>query len=122
MDFWAGTFGPPFLAFVEVIIMMWLFGGDKLWEEMHRGAALRVPRIFYYAAKYVTPAFLGIILVTWAYQNIAMPFFTGSLSETAVEGVPIGWAVWVTRIFLLSVFAVLCILVYLVWRRRAEEL
>jgi NSS family neurotransmitter:Na+ symporter len=24
MDFWAGTFGPPLLAFLEVVIMMWI--------------------------------------------------------------------------------------------------
>lgn len=118
MDFWAGTFGPPLLAFIEVILMMWIFGGDKLWEEMHRGAAIRVPRIFYYAAKYVTPVFLGIILFTWSYQNIALPFFTGSLSQMSVEGVRMGWAVWITRAFLLSVFSFLCIIVFIVWKKR----
>jgi SNF family Na+-dependent transporter len=119
MDFWAGTFGPPLLAFIEVILMMWIFGGDRLWEEMHRGAAIKVPRIFYYAAKYVTPVFLGIILFTWSYQNIALPFFTGSLSQMSVEGVRMGWAVWITRAFLLCIFFSLCIIVYVVWKRRA---
>jgi SNF family Na+-dependent transporter len=120
MDFWAGTFGPPLLAFVEVIIMMWLFGGDKLWTEMHRGAAMKVPRVFYYAAKYITPVFLGIILVTWVFQNILLPFVSGSLSQTSVEGVEMGWAVWAIRLFLVAVFTGMCIVVSRIWKHREE--
>jgi NSS family neurotransmitter:Na+ symporter len=118
MDFWAGTFGPPLLAFLEVILMMWIFGGDKIWDEMHRGAVMRVPRIFYYAAKYITPIFLGVILFTWVYQNIALPFFSGSLLQMAIEGVEMGWAVWITRIFLLLILMGMCLMIYLVWKGR----
>ncbi|MEW6571096.1 MAG: sodium-dependent transporter [Nitrospirota bacterium] len=122
MDFWAGTFGPPLLAVLEVVVMMWLFGGDKTWEEMHRGAALKVPRIFYYAAKYITPLFLGTILLTWVYQNIVMmALYGGALSKMSIEGVEMGWAVWVTRVFLISIFFVMCFAVYAVWRGRRME-
>jgi SNF family Na+-dependent transporter len=121
MDFWAGTFGPPLLAFIEVIIMMWIFGGNKLWEEMHRGAVIKAPRAFYYAAKYITPLFLGIILLTWTYQNILLPLFTGTLTQTSIEGVEMGWAVWVIRSFLLAFLAGLCFIIYIVWKRKAEE-
>jgi len=118
MDFWAGTFGPPLLALIEVILMMWIFGGDKIWKELHRGAVLPVPRFFYYTAKYITPVFLGIILLTWFYQNIAVPVFRGSFLQVALEGVEMGWAVWTTRLFLICLFGGLCVLVYLAWRGR----
>lgn len=118
MDFWAGTFGPPLLAFVEVILMMWIFGADKTWEEMHRGAFMRVPRFFYYAAKYITPIFLGIILITWTYQNIATPLLSGYLSQKGIEGVEMGWAVWVTRIFLISVFTGMCFIIFIIWKKK----
>jgi NSS family neurotransmitter:Na+ symporter len=121
MDFWAGTFGPPLLAFLEVILMMWIFGSDKIWEEMHRGAAMKVPRFFYYVAKYVTPIFLGLILLTWVYQYIAVPFFRGSLLQQSLEGVELGWAIWVTRIFLISVFLSMCIIIYFVWKGRKVQ-
>lgn len=122
MDFWAGTFGPPLLAFIEVILMMWIFGGDKIWKEMHRGAAFQVPRVFYYTAKYITPLFLGVILFTWFYQNIAIPIVKGSFLQVALEGVEMGWAVWATRSFLVFMFVGLCVLVYLAWRgREASE-
>ncbi len=114
MDFWAGTFGPPLLAFVEVIIIMWIFGGKKMWDEMHRGAQLHAPFFFYYTAKFITPVFLGLILFAWIYQNIAKPMFTGTIFQKALEGVDMGWAVWVTRIFLLLLFIIMCITVYLI--------
>ncbi len=121
MDFWAGTFGPPFLAFVEVIIIMWIFGGKRIWNEMHRGAHLRVPSFFYYTAKYITPLFLGLIFVAWIYQNVAQPFFTGTIFQKALEGVDMGWAVWVTRIFLIVLFLGMCISVWSVWKRKEKE-
>lgn len=116
MDFWSGTFGPPLLAFVEVIIMMWIFGGERMWEEMHRGAQLRAPRFFYYTAKYITPLFLGLILGTWVYQNIVQPILKGTVLQQALEGVKVGWAVWVTRGFLILVFVAMLAAVAWVWR------
>jgi NSS family neurotransmitter:Na+ symporter len=121
MDFWAGTFGPPLLAFVEVILMMWIFGGNELWAEMHRGAVIKAPRPFYYTAKYITPLFLGIILMTWTYQNILLPVFTGTLTQTGIEGVEMGWAIWVTRAFLIAVLVGMCLMIYAVWKRKAME-
>jgi NSS family neurotransmitter:Na+ symporter len=121
MDFWAGTFGPPLLAFLEVILMMWIFGANKLWAEMHRGAVIKAPRPFYYTAKYITPLFLGIILMTWTYQNILLPVFRGTLAQTGIEGVEMGWAIWVTRIFLITLLGVMCLMIHAVWKRKAAE-
>jgi SNF family Na+-dependent transporter len=121
MDFWAGTFGPPLLALVEVIIIMWIFGGKKIWDEMHRGAHIRAPLFFYFTAKYITPLFLGLIFMVWIYQNIAMPIFMGTIFQKALEGVDMGWAVWIIRIFLILLFAFMCIIVRLVWKYRGKE-
>jgi NSS family neurotransmitter:Na+ symporter len=121
MDFWAGTFGPPLLALIEVIIIMWIFGGRRIWDEMHRGAHIRAPLFFYYNAKYVTPFFLGLIFMAWIYQNIALPIFTGTIFQKALEGVDMGWAVWVIRIFLILLFTSMCIIVHLVWKHRGKE-
>lgn len=121
MDFWGGTFGPPLLALIEVIIIMWIFGGDKIWNEMHRGAQLRVPRIFYYIAKYVTPLLLGLVLVTWMYQNIASPIIKGTILDRTLEGVDMGWAVWITRLFLIFMFLGMCFMIRLAWRHKARE-
>ena len=37
-DFWAGTFFIVLLATIEVILFAWVFGMDRAWDEMHRGA------------------------------------------------------------------------------------
>jgi len=121
MDFWAGTFDPPFLAFAEVVIIMWIFGGKKIWDEMHRGAHLRAPFFFFYTAKYITPLFLGVIFTAWIYQNIALPLFKGTLFQKALEGVDMGWSVWIIRIFLVTLFSGMYITVWLVWKRRGKE-
>ena len=118
MDFWAGTFGPPLLAFIEVILMMWIFGGERIWNEIHRGALMKVPKMFYYIAKYITPLFLGTILFTWIYKNVIYPLFGFSYSKSSIEGVDVNLAVWITRLFLLISFILMCLAVYFVWRKK----
>lgn len=121
MDFWAGTFGPPLFAFVEVVLMMWIFGGKRMWDEMHRGAQLRAPIFFYYSAKFITPIFLGAILLAWIYQNITQPFLKGTLQQQALEGMEVGWAVLVTRAFLILMLAAMCFAVRYAWQRKQKE-
>jgi neurotransmitter:Na+ symporter, NSS family len=69
MDFWAGTLGLVVFALVEVILFAWVFGIDKAWDEMHHGAEMRVPEIYKFVLKYITPVFLGTVLVVWAWQQ-----------------------------------------------------
>lgn len=71
MDFWAGTIGLAVCALVEVLLFGWVFGMDRGWEEMHRGADLRVPRFFYPIMKYVTPVALALVLGAWFYDAVA---------------------------------------------------
>lgn len=71
MDFWAGTIGLAVCALVEVILFSWIFGMDRGWEEMHRGADLQVPRFFYYVMKYITPVALAAVLLAWFYDAVA---------------------------------------------------
>lgn len=70
MDFWAGTIGLVFFSALEAIIFSWVFGIDRGWEEMHRGAQIRVPRVFYYVMKYVTPVALVVVFGWWFWDAI----------------------------------------------------
>jgi hypothetical protein len=88
---------------------------------MHRGAHIRAPLFFYYTAKYITPFFLGLIFMAWLYQNIALPIFTGTIFQKAIEGVDMGYAVWVTRAFLVLLLLGMCITVWSVWKHRGKE-
>ncbi len=129
-DYWSGTFGPPLLALIEVILIMWIFGGDKIWKEIHEGALLRVPRFFYYCAKYVTPLILGAILAFWAYENVFLyfrDFFTavqtGEPFTRPIElGVDkVGWHIWLVRGFIVFIFLLQILAIWYTWNVRNKN-
>lgn len=108
MDFWAGTFGLVVLALFEMIIFFWIFGAEKAWEEITRGAHIKIPKIFFYIMKYVTPAFLIVILIAWSYEQLP--------SVLAKSGV----GVWITRGFLAALLIGHLAAVKYAWKRRGE--
>ena len=114
MDFWAGTFGLAVFALVEVILFAWVFGIDKAWEEVTRGADIQVPRIFRVTIRYVTPAYLIFILGFWTYQD--------AIPTLRMVGVPeadrplIAW----TRVMLLFILAGFLSLIAVAWRRKGS--
>jgi NSS family neurotransmitter:Na+ symporter len=67
-DYWAGTFALVVFALLEAILFAWVFGMDRGWAELNTGAELRVPRVFYYIIKYVTPVFLAAILFGYIFK------------------------------------------------------
>ncbi len=66
-DYWAGTLGLVLMAVAESVLFCWVFGVNKGWDEMMRGADLKVPRFFFYIMKYVTPTFLIVILTAYVF-------------------------------------------------------
>ena len=69
MDRWAGTIGLVVFAAIEAVLFAWVFGMKRGWSEMHQGAQLRVPRIFFFIIKWVTPIALLAVLVGFFAQN-----------------------------------------------------
>ena len=70
LDFWVGTFLIFVLATIQIILFGWFFGIDRGWEELHRGAAIQVPRFFRLILKYVCPTFLLVIFGMWLLKNL----------------------------------------------------
>jgi SNF family Na+-dependent transporter len=62
-DFWTGTFSLVVFALVETFVFAWVFGMEKGWAEITRGADMRVPRVFRYVIQYVTPFLLLFIFL-----------------------------------------------------------
>ncbi|WP_448519933.1 sodium-dependent transporter [Rhodoflexus sp.] len=60
-DFWAGTFSLVVFAFAEIILFAWVFGMDKGWREINLGADIKIPYVYKYIIKYVTPLLLGAV-------------------------------------------------------------
>jgi len=104
-DFWAGTVGIVFFGLMEVIIFMWVFGGEKAWAEINRNGTIRVPRFFYYVLRYITPLFMFILLLWWGIELLPE-----QLEKTS-------WTIWVARGYLIVLFFVLAALVFIADKR-----
>ena len=70
LDFWVGTLLIFVMAMVQIICFSWVFGIERGWNEMHDGSVLRLPAMFKFILKYVTPLYLLIIFVLWLKQNL----------------------------------------------------
>lgn len=60
-DFWTGTFALVLFALLEAIIFAFVFGMEKGWAEITRGADIAVPRFFRWVIQFVTPAFIAAV-------------------------------------------------------------
>lgn len=107
MDFWAGSVLPVVSGLIMVLIFNVYLGIDKGWDEMHHGALIKIPSIYKFIIRFVTPSYLILLLVFWAYQEW-WPIAT-------MQGVDADRAYWmsITR-FVMTGFFIL--LVYWVWK------
>jgi SNF family Na+-dependent transporter len=63
-DYWTGTVSLVIFATAEVILFSWIFGMDKGWREITRGSDIRVPLIYKFNIKWVTPVFILAIFIS----------------------------------------------------------
>ncbi|MGH7431588.1 MAG: sodium-dependent transporter, partial [Candidatus Methylomirabilales bacterium] len=114
LDFWLGSFGLVVFALVEAILFAWVFGMEKGWAEIMRGAAIPVPRIFYYLIKYVTPLFLLCILVAWAIRDAPGKILMVGVNP---EDVPYLWG---ARLMMITILVGFGLLVTAAARRKGQ--
>lgn len=65
-DYWAGTVSLVVFALLESILFSWVFGLGKGWKEITAGADIRVPSVYRFIIKYITPVML-ILVFTGAF-------------------------------------------------------
>jgi len=114
LDFWGGTFCLVLFATIETILFAWVFGMEKAWDEIHKGADMRVPKIYKFIIKYITPLFLFFILGMWLWQEW-LPVIL--MKNVAVANKPF---ILATRLGLLLIFLVLALLVKIAWRYKGK--
>ncbi|MBU1726485.1 MAG: sodium-dependent transporter [Candidatus Omnitrophica bacterium] len=115
LDFWGGTFFLVLFATIETILFAWVFGMEKAWDEIHKGADMRIPGIYKFIIKYVTPLFLFVILGAWFWQEwLPKIFMTNVSSQDKVF-------ILGTRIGLGLVFVTLALLVKIAWSKRKKR-
>jgi hypothetical protein len=57
-DYWAGTVSLVVFAMLEIILFSWVFGIKKGWAELTAGADIKIPGIYKFILKFVTPIML----------------------------------------------------------------
>lgn len=70
LNFWAGTFLVFVIATIQIILFSWVLGVEKGFEEAHKGAAVKIPYIFKFITKYISPLFLLTIFAFWLIFNV----------------------------------------------------
>jgi SNF family Na+-dependent transporter len=128
-DYWAGTVSLVVFAMFEIILFAWVFGIDKGWEEITRGADMTVPIIFKYIIKFVTPAILIFVFVgslpgIWdAITNKAIYEQIGKATDGAVieELKRKIFFVNISRLLLVAVWGFIAFLVYKAYAKRRRE-
>ena len=112
LDFWGGTFCLVLFATVEVILFGWIFGINRAWEEVHHGADMKIPGIYKYIIKYVTPVFLLAVLGAWFFQEWLPIIRMDNISPANRP------YIMATRAGLCALFLVLAVMVKIAWRKR----
>jgi len=125
LDFWAGTLGIVLFGVLEVIVFSWIFGVKKGWAELHKGADIKVPRFFRFVFKFITPAYILVILVVWTIQDAVGTFLmrkgkvvTFATDELEFAARPYRWAARV--LFLLIIIAVMT-MVRSLWKKKEAK-
>ena len=116
LDFWGGTFFLVVFATIETILFAWVFGMEKAWDEIHKGADMQVPRVYKFIIRYITPSFLFFILGAWFWQEWIPIIF---MKDVSAANRPF---ILSTRAGLLLIFLVLAILVKIAWGRKRAQL
>ena len=111
-DYWAGTFGLVVFAFIEVMIIRLAFGVDNFWEEIHHGADLQIPLFFKFVMKWLTPAFLTILLVWWGWTEALPKLMMHGIESDYERSVR-----WLSRGFIAALLLIGGVLVSRAWKR-----
>jgi SNF family Na+-dependent transporter len=115
LDFWVGTFMIFIVAGTQIICFSWIFGVDKGLAEAHRGAQIRIPRLFRFIIKYISPTYLIVIFLGFCWYNLP-PYVRSVLGDSA-SGVPPNRSVIYAWLVILGSIALLKIVTAIGTRR-----
>lgn len=87
-DDWSGTFALVVFALFETIAFVWVFGIDNAWNEINRGADIKIPIFFKYVMKYVTPVFLLVVFIGSLFAPIGGEWISAFASVLSGNGWP----------------------------------
>jgi hypothetical protein len=83
-----------------------------MWEELHAGAQMRIPRIFKFIITFITPVFL-IIMMGWWFVQDALPILL--MADETPERQTVRWA---SRGLMAAILVLQLFLIRAAWNRR----
>lgn len=116
LDFWAGTFFIVIFATMEILLFVWGYGIKKGWDDLKEGSLIRIPKIYKYIIKYITPAYLVIMLVVWTYQDF--------WKKIVMQGVSAADRPYIigTRIFIFGLLILLMVCIRILWKKKNKKI
>ena len=118
LDFWAGTFGLVVFAAIEVILFSWVFKIKNGWKEMHKGADLKVPKIFKFILTYITPVYLLVLLGYWFVTDAVKNFrMTDPKNEHHLEASHHIY-LWGARVMIVAIILAMVFLIRKAWNKK----
>jgi len=115
LDFWAGQFGLFVLATLQTILVSWIWGPERMLQELRFGSRIYVPKAICWGIKYVSTPYLVLILILWLYKNAG-----AYLNEAWVN--PIARLVVGFIVFMYGVYMLVTFLSLRRWKRMGIEL
>jgi SNF family Na+-dependent transporter len=115
LDFWSVNVCLIVFATVEAILFGWIFGMEKAWTQLHTGSDIKIPKIYQFIIKFITPLFLLLLMGFWAWQEWGTVIL---MKNVSAENKPY---IFATRIGLLIFFGLLTYLVRHSWHKRKQK-
>ncbi len=65
LDFWVGNVLIYILATIQIILFAWVIGIRRGFAEAHEGASIRIPPVFGFIMKWISPVYLLVVFGSW---------------------------------------------------------
>jgi SNF family Na+-dependent transporter len=125
-DYWVGTVCLVLAGLLEIILFSWVFGLEKGWAEITRGADIHVPIFFKFVLKYITPVIIIFVFIGSLpdmFDNLVHKKLYAKIAAAATPEEMAALQTQMTylnmsRVLLLSVLLGICYLIYLANKKR----
>ncbi len=120
-DFYVGTILIYILATIQILIFVWKIGVDVGVQEGDEGSHIKIPNIYKFIMRYITPYFLIFIFIAFLFQKL--PEYLDKMdvdsmvSKAILDGTSVEDAAmkaWISRFVILGIISVFIFTYFLV--------
>jgi len=119
LDNWVGSYLLVVLGLFDIIVAVWLFKPDNFWEELHKGAYIRVPEWVKPIIMYIAPIYTIILLGATTIDYIKGGYFKAVPSYVKLAEYA-NW-VWYARIVMFIILIIGAIEAYMAIKKKYGE-